>query len=104
MKRRRNFSRDFKLEVVRRSMEEDLTIKELSEQLSLHPSLITKWRKQYLDLQELSFPGHGVESLTQEQKRIRELERKLADAKMETEILKKAIRIFSKSGGKSSPL
>jgi transposase len=36
--------------------------------------------------------------MTPEQERIHELEKKLKDAEMERDILKKAISIFSKSG------
>lgn len=46
---------------------------------------------------ELAFPGHGKISLTPEQKRIRELEKKLKDTEMERDILKKAMAIFSRA-------
>ena len=43
-----------------------------------------------------AFPGNGVETLTDDQKRIRELEKELRDTQMERDILKKAMAIFSK--------
>ena len=49
------------------------------------------------DRGELAFPGHGKMALTEEQKRIRELEKKLHDTEMERDILKKAMAIFSRA-------
>jgi transposase-like protein len=46
---------------------------------------------------ELAFPGHGKMALTEDQKKIRELERKLKDTRMERDILKKAMAIFSRA-------
>ena len=46
-----------------------------------------------------SFPGKGVEQLTPDQKKVRELEAELAETRMERDILKKAIGIFGKTRG-----
>lgn len=43
----------------------------------------------------LAFPGHGIEALTPEQKRIKELEKQLRNAQVERDILKKAAAYFS---------
>lgn len=101
MKRRRRFSKSFKLEVVERSMG-DITSVELAEELGIHQNTINRWRREFLDHGETSFPGKGVERLTDEEKEIRRLKKELADARLETQILKKAIRIFSKSDGRST--
>jgi len=102
MKKRRTFDKAFKLEVVKRSLEE-ITVKELSKELDIHPAVITRWRKQFLATgEELSFPGKGNESLTEEQKEIKRLKQALGDKELELEILKKAINIFSKKDGIST--
>ena len=49
------------------------------------------------DRGEMAFPGHGNMTLTEEQKLIRELEKKLPDTDMERDILKKAMAIFSRT-------
>lgn len=95
MKRRRTYDKAFKLEVVQRSLGDE-PVKSLGEELGIHPTVITKWRRQFIDAGELSFPGNGKSSLTEEEKRIQALEKELAEARLETEILKKAITIFSK--------
>lgn len=71
---------------------------ELARELGIKVSLLYKWRKDYQEYGEGSFPGKGNLKLTPEQERIHELEKKLKDAEMERDILKKAISIFSKSG------
>jgi transposase-like protein len=43
------------------------------------------------------FPGNGREALTPQQQKIRELEKRLKDAEMERDILKKAMAIFSRA-------
>lgn len=43
-----------------------------------------------------AFQGHGIERLSDEGKRIKELEKKLKNTELELEILKKAIAVFSK--------
>jgi transposase len=94
---RRKYDKSFKLEVVRRSLEET-TIKALADELDIHPSVIGKWRKQFLDTEDsqILFSGNGNESLTAEQKEIKQLQKALKDKNLEVEILKKAISIFSK--------
>ena len=61
-------------------------------------TLLYKWRKEYEEFGDGSFPGKGNLKLTPEQEKIHELEKKLKDAELERDILKKAIGIFSKSG------
>jgi len=95
MKKRRRFDKHFKMEVVRRSLESEITVKQLSEELGIGSNVIVRWRKEYLSTGHESFPGNGKEVLTEEQQEIHRLKRELSDARLETEILKKAIRIFS---------
>lgn len=97
--KRRTYDKEFKLEVVKRSLG-DITVKDLAEELGINSVLISKWRKQYIDSgEQLSFPGRGNESLTEEQKENRRLKKALREKELELEILKKAISIFSKKGG-----
>ena len=102
MRKRRTYTKSFKLDVVKRSLEVE-EIKSLSEELDIHSNTISRWRREFLQTgEDLSFPGKGVESLTEEQKEIKRLKSELEDSKLELEILKKAISIFSKSDAKST--
>lgn len=69
-------------------------IKELSVELGISVERLYKWRTQYRLHGESSFQGHGVERLSEEGKRVKELEKELHRSWMELEILKKAIAIF----------
>lgn len=94
---RKIYDAAFKVKAVELSNERS-NLSELARELGMKVSLLYKWRKDYQEYGEGSFPGKGNLKLTPEQERIHELEKKLKDAEMERDILKKAISIFSKSG------
>jgi transposase len=73
-------------------------ISELGRELGITAPQLYKWRKEFEEFGEGSFPGKGKLKLTVEQEKIHELEKRLKDAELERDILKKAIGIFSKSG------
>ena len=73
-------------------------ISELARELGVTAPQLYKWRKEFEEFGEGSFPGKGNLKLTPEQEKIHELEKGLKDAELERNILKKAIGIFSKSG------
>ena len=73
-------------------------LSELARELGIKVSLLYKWRKEYQQFGTGSFPGNGKLKLTPEQEKIHELEKKLKDAELERDILKKAIGVFSKNG------
>lgn len=104
MSRKRRFDKDFKLQVVRRSLEQDVSVKQLAEELDIAVPTISRWRKEFLDVggPDLAFPGHGKQALSEQQQQIRQLQAKLKDKELELEVLKKAIRIFSKEGPNST--
>lgn len=95
MKTRKKYDRTFKERAVQLS-EERKNLSELARELGIYPSQIYKWRKEAKEFGEGSFPGNGNLKQTPEQERIHALEKKLKDAELERDILKKAIGIFSK--------
>ncbi|MFS4432350.1 transposase [Chryseobacterium sp. S90] len=98
MKRERKiYDPTFKTKAVQLSNER-ANISELARELGIKATLLYKWRKEYEEFGEGSFPGNGHLKLTAEQEKIHELEKKLKDVELERDILKKAISIFSKSG------
>lgn len=94
---RRKYDSDFKRNAVLLSEEPGRTVLEVAESLGVHSDLIYRWRRQMRENGELAFPGNGKMALTADQKRIRELEKKLKDTEMERDILKKAMAIFSRT-------
>jgi transposase len=101
MKKRKTFDREFKQMVVELSKNRDDIVK-LASEMDINPDLIYRWRRLAKAHNEASFPGHGNQILTEEQKEIVRLKKELRDAQMESDILKKAVSIFSKSDGKYS--
>jgi len=99
-KKRKKYSKEFKLDVVRQSHLRE-NIRDLADELGLSPRLIYKWRSAYEQQgsSDQPFPGNGVENRTPEQEKLRKLEAELAEARMERDILKKAIGIFGKKNG-----
>ncbi len=92
--KRSTYSKEFKLEAVRLSMREGTTATEVTENLGIHPALISRWRKQYFRDQEESFPGRG--NLKESDKELQRLRREVVQLREEREILKKALVFFSK--------
>lgn len=93
-KDRRVFSREFKLDVIERSYRCD-SIKDLALELDLRPELVYRWRAEYAASPSISFPGQGTLKQTPHEEEVSRLRRELADVKMERDILKKALGIFT---------
>ena len=94
---RKIYDKAFKEKAVQLSY--DITnISEFARELGITAPQFYKWRKEYEEFGEGSFPGKGKLKLTPEQEKIHEKEKILKDAELERDILKKAIGIFSKSG------
>ena len=97
---RKQYSKEFKLDVIQQSYLRE-NIRELATELGLRPALIYKWRSAYeqRSSSDQPFPGNGVEKRTPEQEELRRVKAELAEARMERDILKKAIGIFGKRNG-----
>lgn len=93
-KGRRKFDRDFKREAVRLTMEEDRTVKSVAEGLGIHPSVLQRWRKEYLKDKDEAFRGKGRR--TNKDEELFRLRKELTRVKEERDILKKAVKYFSK--------
>ena len=92
----KTYTEEFKKDAVELSFNSDKTIKEVAEDLGISYGNLTRWRREYKQKGDLAFPGNGNQKLTPEQQKIKELEDKLKEAKLERDILKKTVAIFSK--------
>lgn len=99
MRKRRVFDDAFKLMAIELA-ESKGSLSAAADELGLDPGRISKWRARFKkpDLRE------KLDGLTDEQKRIRQLEKELREVKLEHEILKKAVRIFSRGERNGSDL
>jgi transposase len=100
---RRKFTSNFKLNAIKLGKEKQ-NVAQAASELGIKASLIHRLKREQEEFSHNSFPGHGKVKQTDEQREIAELKKALREAKMETEILKKAISIFSTSDKKSSDL
>ncbi len=91
---RRIFTAEFKREAIKLVTEQGLTMAEASRKLDIDSKSLRTWKNQ--QEQGKLKASLGASKLTAEQQRIRELERELAIAKMERDILKKATALFAK--------
>ena len=93
---RRQFTCEFKVEAVELLLRGDKTGVEVARNLGIRVELLYRWKSEYINNAEHSFPGSG-HLADPEDERIRKLERELAGVKEERDILKKALAIFSKT-------
>ena len=66
-------------------------------ELGISDSQLSKWRKEFTQYDENSFPGKGNERLTDEQREIKRLQTELKDKELDIKILEKAIAFFSRA-------
>ena len=97
---RKKYDRSFKLKAVELSYQRE-NIKELAGELGIRVERLYRWRAEFASRPQSSFPGNGKAGRTEEEKEVERLKRELAEMRLERDILKKAISIFSRSDGKS---
>lgn len=100
-KSRRKFDSTFKRKAVELSYARGNTA-EVAEELGINVNMLYRWRREFEQYQHNSFPGAGKAKMSDEEKEIARLKAELADTRLERDILKKAISIFSSSDKKSS--
>lgn len=93
-KKRRKFTKSFKLEAVRLVEEGKYTVPEAAGKLGIPEQSLYRWRKEFRDEGGEAFRGNG--NLTSEQERIRQLESEVRRLTMERDFLKKTAAYFAK--------
>ncbi len=94
-RKRRRFSREFKIEAVRLVDECGQRQSEVARDLEIRPDLIRRWRLQLREDPEHAFPGEG--RLKKPDDDVHRLQREVRQLREEREILKKALAIFSEA-------
>ena len=93
-KQRRNYTREFKAEAVRRIAAEGESLAEVARELGLGESLLRSWKSAPASEGEQAFPGKGNTPAAEEG--LRRLRAENQGLRMEREILKKAAAFFAK--------
>jgi transposase len=96
-KKRRSYSREFKVEAVKLVTEQGLSVAEAARSLGLHENLLRSWKlalAKERQTEQAAFPGHGNRpALEAELHRLKAENRRL---QMERDLLKKAAAFFAK--------
>jgi transposase len=90
-KKRRKFSREFKIEAVRMVCDGDRSVAETARELSISPNLLTRWKQQLSENGDQAFPGKG--RLADE---VRRLQLELKRVQQERDFLKKTAAFFAR--------
>ena len=92
-KKRRQYTKEFKIEAVRLIIEEGRPISDVARELGTAQSLLHRWKKKSEEGKIDPFPGKG--RLSPEDDELRRLRRDNERLRIERDILKKAVAIFS---------
>lgn len=95
VKKRRRYTREFKLEAVQLATESEKTLAEVARDLGISASLLHGWKKQYDSGDpETAFPGHGKRAGSEDE--VWRLKRELEQVKQERDFLKRAAAFFAR--------
>ena len=89
----KRYNNELKVTIVE-LLQSGMKAKQISEDYGVAPSLISRWKKDY---EAKSGDFSKKRELTKEEQELKALRKELRDVKMERDILKKAVSIFSKS-------
>jgi transposase len=98
MKDRRKFDKQFKIDAVRFLETSGKKPTDVAIELGIPRDALSRWKREVNEENVKAFPGHGN---PRDEELVR-LRKELADVKMERDILKKAVAIFSKPGDRST--
>lgn len=90
------YSREFKLDALN-LLQEGKSLSEISKSLGISVNPLCTWRRRYQLHGDKAFQGPGIRlPKNEQQEELRRLKKENAELKMERDILKKALSIFSK--------
>jgi transposase len=92
---RRNFSQEFKLQVVK-ELEGSKTLAQIVREHEIDHGVVARWYREYRKYGDNAFLGNG--KTYKEDARIAQLERKVGQLTIENDFLKKAVQANHKRG------
>lgn len=100
MSNRRTYDRQFKIDAVKLLKESGKTASEIADDLGIKSDLLSRWKKEFANETKKSFTGKG----NPRDEEVARLKKENADLRMERDILKKAMAIFSQPERRNSNL
>lgn len=95
-RRRKHYSREFKLEVIRQSNESGKSASQIARELNIPSHNVYKWRDEAKRLKEGAWPGIGRIASSYKDGELRRLRIENDKLRQERDILKKTIIFFAK--------
>ncbi len=94
MTKRKQYSKEFKLDAVSLVIEQGYTQAEVARRLEINANMLSRWVRELSDTDGQAFRGNG--KLTPEQEENKRLRAEIKRLEMERDILKKATVFFAK--------
>lgn len=94
MNKRKQYSKEFKLDAVSLVLEQGYSRSQAAKSLGINPSQLARWVTEHETDQAQAFRGNG--KMTPEQEEIRRLKAQVKQLELEKDILKKAAVFFAK--------
>jgi transposase-like protein len=98
MKNRRTYDRQFKIDAVKLLKESGKTATVIAGNLGIKRDLLSRWKKEFADESKKAFSGKG----NPRDEEVARLKKENADLRIERDILKKAMAIFSQPDRKNT--
>ncbi len=92
--KRNQYTREFKLEAISLVIDHKRKIPDVAHSLGIGKSTLDNWLRKYRKEKQGSAPTEGL-ALTDDQRRIQDLEREIRQLKVEKDILKKASALLA---------
>ena len=93
MRKRRRFSREFKLEGVRQ-LQQGRHLVDVGRELGVDPTVLRRWQDQVVVDPATAFPGNGRQR--SEEAELQRLRKEVAQLRLERDFLKKAAAFFAR--------
>ena len=92
--KRKQYSKQFKIDAVKRVTEQGYKVSEAARSLGIHEGILRRWKEQLTAEDRHVFPGNG--KMNPEKEELIRLRQENKQLKMEKEILKKAAAFLAK--------
>jgi len=93
MGKRKNYSPEFKAKVAIEAIKGEKTISQIASEFNVHPILVSKWKKQFLENSHKVFSSEGNKE-KELQKTIDELYKQIGQLKVERDFLSKKLGLL----------
>jgi len=92
MRKRRNYSSEYKEEAVQLVETSDKPLTQIARDFGINPNMLGRWRKEFRENHKIAFPGQG----NPRDEEMAQLKKELRQVKQERDFLKEAAAYFAR--------